>query len=61
MVATAAPDVTSILDIKADQGLQVRLKFAASGFDYLGSATPIINYYIYRRRAPATKCAAAPR
>jgi hypothetical protein len=57
VVASAAPDVTSILDIKADQGLQVRLKFAASGFDYLGSATPIINYYIYRKSA-ATKLVA---
>jgi hypothetical protein len=43
------PDITSILDVGNDQGRVVRITFARSGRDALGSPTPILQYEIYRR------------
>ncbi len=45
----AAPMITSIEDVPGDQGLQVSLSWQRSAFDYLGSATPITDYSIYRK------------
>lgn len=39
----------SVQDVPDDQGLQVRLNFSASLFDVAGSATPILQYEIFRR------------
>ena len=49
VVATAAPAITSIADVKNDQGKQVFLRFAASPYDHLGSGIPISNYLVYRK------------
>jgi hypothetical protein len=46
---TAAATITSIADVRNDQGGQVRLTFGRSPFDYLGSGTPITGYQVYRR------------
>jgi hypothetical protein len=47
------PAIVSVVDVRNDQGRQVRLSFARSGLDVLNSATPIIDYYIYRREIVA--------
>jgi hypothetical protein len=52
VVSTAQPTIASIADVKNDQGGQVRLRFRASPFDYLGSGTPILRYEIFRKVAP---------
>ena len=57
VVTTAAPAITAVRDIKADQGGQVRVKFSASGYDCAGSAVPITGYHVYRKSA-GTKVAA---
>ncbi len=43
------PFASAITDIPNDQGRQVRLSWDASGYDQLGSTTPITEYAIYRR------------
>ncbi|HTK31524.1 MAG TPA: FlgD immunoglobulin-like domain containing protein [Candidatus Saccharimonadaceae bacterium] len=48
-----APEIMAIADVRNDQGRQVRLSFGASRLDALGSPTPILGYYIYRREAIA--------
>ena len=45
--------ILSVVDVRNDQGRQVRLSFTRSGSDVLNSATPIIDYYIYRREIVA--------
>jgi hypothetical protein len=59
VVATAKPAIASIVDVKGDQGGQVRLRFRASPYDYLGSATPITRYDVFRRTDPALAAFAA--
>ena len=41
--------ILSVVDVRNDQGRQVRLSFTRSSSDVLNSATPIVDYYIYRR------------
>jgi DNA-binding beta-propeller fold protein YncE len=41
--------ITAITDIGGDQGHQVRIRFLAHGWDFLGSSMPITGYYVYRR------------
>ncbi len=43
------PEILSVLDIGNDQGRQVRVRFARSDQDDVGSGTPITSYEIYRR------------
>jgi hypothetical protein len=59
VVATAQPAIASIRDVKGDQGGQVRLRFRASPYDYLGSASPITKYDVFRRADPALAAFAA--
>jgi hypothetical protein len=49
VVPTAAPALARITDVGGDQGHQVRVRLRASGFDYLGSSTPILSYDVYRK------------
>jgi hypothetical protein len=49
VVTTPKPAIASITDVQSDQGGRVRLRFDASPFDYLGSATPITSYSVYRQ------------
>ena len=49
VASTAAATISSIADVKADQGGLVRVTFARSPFDYAGSGTPITGYQVYRR------------
>jgi hypothetical protein len=53
VVSTAHPTVTSVSDVPSDHGRQVRLRFNASPFDFLGSATPITGYEVYRKSSTA--------
>jgi hypothetical protein len=46
------PAVESIVDVPNDQGRQLSLSWAASGYDAVGSVTPIIEYAVYRRIDP---------
>jgi hypothetical protein len=41
--------IDSITDVPNDQGKQVSVKWTRSGYDYLGSPTPITEYAIYRK------------
>jgi hypothetical protein len=41
--------IDSIWDIPNDQGRQVRIEWAKSGYDYVGSPTPITEYALYRK------------
>ncbi|MBI5170500.1 MAG: VCBS repeat-containing protein [Candidatus Eisenbacteria bacterium] len=50
-ITSYAPVISSIADVRNDQGRAARLVFAASGLDYLGSATPITQYVVYRKIA----------
>lgn len=59
-VYTARPMITSIADVKGDQGLQVRLRFRASPYDYPGSGTPITKYDVFRRVHPSFAAVRAP-
>ena len=52
-----APDILSILDVRNDQGRQVRIRFARSGQDQAGAVTPIVNYEVLRRVNPLLKAA----
>jgi hypothetical protein len=52
VLRSANPAITSIKDVPDDQGRQVRLRFRASGFDFVGSGTPILRYEIFRQVAP---------
>lgn len=60
VVASANPTIASIQDVGSDQGQQVRLRFRASGFDYRGSATPIVGYDVYRKMVAGLAPAQAP-
>jgi hypothetical protein len=53
VVATAKPTIASIVDVKNDQGRQVRLRFRASPYDTRGSANPIVSYEVFRKVDPA--------
>jgi len=44
-----APDILTVHDVGGDQGGQVRLRFARSSRDTLGSPTPVLNYEVHRR------------
>jgi hypothetical protein len=44
-----SPVVDTITDIPNDQGRQVSISWTRSGYDYVGSSTPITEYAIYRR------------
>ncbi len=44
--------ITSIADVRNDQGRQVWIHFSRSGLDAIGSATPITQYEVYRRVDP---------
>ncbi len=59
VASTAAPTVTSVTDVASDQGGRVRLLFARSPFDHLGSGTPITGYKILRRQVVAGLLATA--
>jgi len=59
VVATANPAIASITDVKNDQGKQLRLRFRASPFDFLGSGTPIVRYDVFRRLDPSLAALAA--
>lgn len=59
VLSTPRPAIAAITDVKNDQGAHVRLRFNASPFDYLGSATPITSYSIYRRVQPGLAAVAA--
>ncbi len=52
VVPTAAPAISSVDDVKGDQGGEVRVRVRKSPFDYPGSATPIAHYDVYRQIAP---------
>ena len=54
VVSTARPSIASVVDVPADQGRQIRLRFRASPFDYTGSGTPITQYEVYRRIAASS-------
>jgi len=49
----AEPLITSITDIGNDQGGNVRIRFARSGVDDGGAATPVTRYLAFRRDDPA--------
>ncbi|UCF06042.1 MAG: T9SS type A sorting domain-containing protein [bacterium] len=46
---STSPIINTITDIPNDQGRQVSIAWTRSGFDYVGSATPVIEYAIYRK------------
>jgi hypothetical protein len=58
VASTAAATITSVTDVPKDQGGQVRLVFARSPFDYVGSGTPITGYKVLRRAIVAAPAAA---
>ncbi|HUK64115.1 MAG TPA: FlgD immunoglobulin-like domain containing protein, partial [Dongiaceae bacterium] len=60
VVATAAPAITSITDVKGDAGDTVRLRFRKSPLDVPGSSTPIAHYDVYRQIAPGLLALARP-
>jgi len=60
VVSTAAPRITSIKDVRADHGRAVQIDFAASGFDFFGSATPITGYAVYRQASAMPPSSARP-
>jgi hypothetical protein len=43
------PVIESVADVPNDQGKQVSLSWSRSGFDLAGSATPIVEYSVFRR------------
>lgn len=47
--APGAPDILTISDVGNDQGRQVRVRFARSSRDSVGSATPVLHYELHRR------------
>jgi hypothetical protein len=53
VASTAAASFASLADVKNDQGGQLRLVFARSAFDYVGSGTPITQYEVYRQVNPS--------
>jgi hypothetical protein len=53
--------IESIADVANDQGRQVRLEWSRSGYDFLGSASPIVEYAVYRRIESALKTGNAQR
>ena len=55
------PSILSILDVGNDEGRVVRISFARSVRDALGSPTPILQYEIYRRIDELPSIAAAAR
>lgn len=44
-----APSILTIHDVGGDQGGQVRLRFARSSRDTVGSMTPVLSYEVHRR------------
>jgi hypothetical protein len=60
VASTAAASFTSLADVKNDQGGQLRLVFARSAFDYVGSGTPITGYQVYRRSIIAAPARVRP-
>lgn len=58
VASTAAAQFTSLTDVRNDQGGQLRLVFARSPFDYVGSGTPITGYKVLRRAIVAAPAAA---
>ncbi len=48
-ILTDALAITSITDVRNDQGRQVRVRFDASSYDQQGSPTPILQYEAFRR------------
>jgi hypothetical protein len=49
------PVITSVTDVPNDQGRKVRLVWAGSSLDTLGSPEPIVEYALYRRHDPDLK------
>jgi hypothetical protein len=45
----ASSQIATIEDIPEDQGGQVRVSWVPSGYDHLGSETPITQYAVYRK------------
>jgi hypothetical protein len=43
------PVVESVVDVGNDQGRQVSIQWTRSGYDFVGSSTPITEYAVYRR------------
>jgi hypothetical protein len=43
------PVVSSVIDVGNDQGRQVSISWDGSGYDFVGSPTPITEYAVYRR------------
>ena len=58
---TECPQVEWVLDIPDDQGLQVRLKWLRSGYDFAGDANQIVEYAVYRHFNNDSKSDAQPR
>jgi hypothetical protein len=53
--------INAVADVGNDQGRNVRLTWDRSGYDYVGSPQPIVEYDLYRRQVPGLAPAAAAR
>jgi FlgD Ig-like domain len=60
VVLSASPTLTTVNDVTGDHGRMVRLRFAASPFDYWGSGTPITGYEVYRKASQVPFAALSP-
>jgi Bacterial Ig-like domain (group 3)/FG-GAP-like repeat/FlgD Ig-like domain len=60
VVPTARPTITSVADVKADQGGSIRLRFRKSPLDAPASSMPITHYDAYRQIAPGLLALARP-
>jgi len=56
----AQPAITSIVDIKNDQGRKVKIRFSRSGYDDAGASVPVTSYEAYRRDDAAPALVATP-
>jgi FlgD Ig-like domain/Beta-propeller repeat len=58
--SAAQPAITSIQDIKNDQGREVKIRFGRSGFDDALAPVPVTSYEAYRRDDAAPALVATP-
>jgi hypothetical protein len=56
----AQPAITSIVDIKNDQGRKVKIRFGRSGYDDALASVPVTSYEAYRRDDAAPALVATP-
>ena len=54
------PSISSVLDVGNDQGRQVSLEWRRSGHDFLGDASQVTEYAVYRRIDPLPAAGAPP-